>query len=267
MKKIVSLALVSGLLFSSGPNAHSSGNLQASYLTKLKASLKSSAKYYAGSQGFAVGTRIFTTNSAGISEQVKRVKTVCTLYDYSIKNKIPTGKASQDAAAAIFEVEIDYIESILDNGGTYADVTDFEFVQTTALSVGVGVYCKKHSSKVKTTLIPLFNKLLDNYLMGGGSSIMDQPAADFFNSGSALVTLNQVWRISLNGTNGPKSLGEVTDEIYLYLGRALGRRANEQDITVGFQPGNSMFTFFNRLVNDRDAYESIKERLIYNARN
>ena len=71
----------------------------------------------------------------------------------------------------------------------------------------------------------------------------------------------------MNGSNGPKTLREVTDEIYLYLGRSLGRDANEQDITIGFQPGNSMYTFFNRLVIDRDAYNAIKERLIYNARN
>ena len=267
MKKIVSMAIVTGLLFSSAPNGHSATNLQSSYLTKLKATLKASAKYYSGSQGFEVGTRIFTTNSAGISEQVNRIKTVCKLYDYSIKNKISTTKASQDAASTIFEVELESIEAILNDGGTYSDVTDYEFVQTTALSVGVGVYCKSHASKVKNTLIPLFNKFLDNYLMGGGSSILDESAADFFNPGSALVTLNQVWRISLNGSNGPKTLREVTDEIYLYLGRALGGRANEQDITVGFQPGNSMYTFFNRLVNDGDAYEAIKERLIYNARN
>ncbi len=267
MKKVITAVLIAGLLFSSGPSAYSSTNLQTSYLSKLKASLKASAKNYSGSQGFEVGKKIFTTNPVGISQQVNRIKTLCTLYDYSVKNKISISKASQDAAAAILEVEIESIDTILNDGGNYTDVKDYEFVQTTSLSVGVGVYCKKHSSKVKTTLIPLFNEYLDDYLMGGGGSILDQPAADFFNPGSALVTLNQVWRISLNGANGPKSLREVTDEIYLYLGRALGRRANEQDITVGFQPGNSMYTFFNRLVNDVDAYESIKERLIYNARN
>jgi hypothetical protein len=267
MRKIVSMSLVAGLLLSSGPSASSSTNLQTSYLTKLKASLKASAKYYADSQGFEVGKRIFTTNPAGISEQINRIRTVCKLYDYSVKNKISSNKASQDAASTIFEVELESIDTILNDGGTYSDVTDYEFVQTSALSVGVSVYCKSHLTKVKMSLIPLFNKFLDNYLAGGSSSVLDQPAADFFNPGSALVTLNQVWRISLNGSNGPKTLREVTDEIYSYLGRALGRRANEQDITVGFQSGNSMHTFFTRLVNDADAYESIKERLIYNARN
>lgn len=96
-------------------------------------------------------------------------------------------------------------------------------------------------------------------------AILNRPAADFFIPGSALVTLQQVWGISLNSASGPKTFREVADEIYLYLSRSVGRKVSQNDLEVSFQYGNSMQSFFSRLIENTWAYQAMKERLIYNA--
>ena len=95
--------------------------------------------------------------------------------------------------------------------------------------------------------------------------ILDKPAADFFNSGTALVTLQQVWGIRLNDDSGPKSLRLVTDEIYKYLCRSVGGKVSQSDLEISFQPGNSMNSFFSRLIFDAAVYQVVKNRLIFNA--
>jgi hypothetical protein len=249
------------------PNAYSAVSLKTTYISKLKASLKVSwAQKYMGSEGFQIGNKFHLTNSAVIDEQIKQIKLVCALFDAGLKEKKSSSFIAKGAAAAILSVESSVIDVLFNEGSDEEFIEDFEFVKTSAISVGVGVYCKKYSTPVKNVLVPEYKRLLIDYLYTN-VSILDEPAADHFVTGSALVTLTQVWRISLNGPNGPKSLREVTDEIYEYLASALGRYPNEQDITVGFQPGNSMHSIFTRLVYDQEAYDAIKQRLIYNANN
>ena len=96
--------------------------------------------------------------------------------------------------------------------------------------------------------------------------VLDKPAANYFVPGTSLVTLQQVWGISLNNDSGPKSLRLVTDEIYQYLCRSIGDKVTEDDLGISFQPGNSMYSFFSRLIDNASVYEVIKNRLIYNAR-
>jgi len=95
--------------------------------------------------------------------------------------------------------------------------------------------------------------------------ILDQPAANFFIRGTALSTLQQVWGISLNSASGPKTFRQVADEIYLYLSRSVGGKVTQSDLEIGFQPGNSMYSFFSRLIYDVSAYQIMKDRLIYNS--
>jgi hypothetical protein len=95
--------------------------------------------------------------------------------------------------------------------------------------------------------------------------VLDKPAANFFVPGTALVTLQQVWGISLNDANGPKNLRNVTDEIYLYLCRSVGRKVSQTDLEISFQPGNSMYSFFTRLIDNVAVYQVVKNRLIFNA--
>lgn len=95
--------------------------------------------------------------------------------------------------------------------------------------------------------------------------ILNRPAADFFIPGSAMVTLQQVWGITLNSASGPKTFRQVADEIYLYLCRSVGRKVTQNDLEVGFQYGNSMQSFFSRLIDNVWAYQAMKDRLIFNA--
>ena len=96
-------------------------------------------------------------------------------------------------------------------------------------------------------------------------AILNQPAANFFIRGTALSTLQQVWGISLNSASGPKTFRQVADEIYLYLCRSVGGKVTQSDLEIGFQPGNSMYSFFSRLIYDVSAYQIMKDRLIYNS--
>lgn len=265
--RLISGIVLVSLFLTLTPNAHSAVSLKTTYISKLKASLKVSwAQKYMGSEGFQIGNKFHLTNSAVIDEQIKQIKLVCALFDAGLKEKKSSSFIAKGAAAAILSVESSVIDVLFNEGSDEEFIEDFEFVKTSAILVGVGVFCKKHSTPVKNILVPEYKRLLIDYLYTS-VSVLDDPAADHFVTGSALVTLTQVWRISLNGSNGPKSLREVTDEIYDYLARALGRYPNEQDITVGFQPGNSMHSIFTRLVSNQEAYDAIKERLIYNANN
>ena len=96
-------------------------------------------------------------------------------------------------------------------------------------------------------------------------AFLNQPAADYFIPGSALTTLQQLWGISLNGASGPKTFGQVADEIYLYLNRSVGGNLSANDLEISFQYGNSMQVFFSRLIENVWAYQAMKDRLIYNA--
>ena len=96
-------------------------------------------------------------------------------------------------------------------------------------------------------------------------AFLNQPAADYFIPGTALVTLQQVWGISLNGASGPKTFSQVADEIYLYLNRSAGGNLSVNDLEISFQYGNSMQMFFSRLIDNVWAYQAMKDRLIYNA--
>ena len=265
MKRIVSVVITTVLFLLMTPNSHAAPTLQSSYLSKLTASLKVSwSQKYMGSEGFALGNRTFLKNPAAITEQVRRIKLACGAFDSATKLKKSSVTAANEAALGLFGVEAPIIDLLIEDGKDEQFIFDYEFVQTTALTTGVGVYCKKHLSRTKSNLVPKFNSYLKTYLENSmGSSVLDEPAANLFVTGSALVTLTQVWRISLNGTNGPKTLREVTDDIYNYLTRAIGSYPTEQDIVIGFQPGNSMHSLFSRLVYDQEVYDAIIDRLIY----
>jgi hypothetical protein len=95
--------------------------------------------------------------------------------------------------------------------------------------------------------------------------ILNQPAANFLIPGTALVTLQQVWGVNINSASGPKTLGQVADEIYLYLCRTVGGKVTQSDLEIGFQYGNSMQSFFSRLIDNVWAYQAMKDRLIFNS--
>jgi hypothetical protein len=269
MKKIVSVLITAALFLLMTPISNAAPSLQSTYLSKLTAALKVSwAQKYMGSDGFALGNKTFLKNPAAITEQVRRIKLACGAFDSATKLKKSTITAANEAALGLFGVEAPIIDLLIEDGKDEKFIFDYEFVQTSALTTGVSVYCKKHLARTKSNLVPKFNSYLEIYLEKSmSSSVLDEPAANLFVNGSALVTLTQVWRISLNGVNGPKTLREVTDEIYDYLTQALGSYPTERDLVIGFQPGNSMHSIFSRLVYDQEVYDAIRERLIYIANN
>lgn len=92
-------------------------------------------------------------------------------------------------------------------------------------------------------------------------SIYDQDAANFISPGDAAITLSQVWGVNLNDENGPISLGDLADATFLYSLRTVSN-PNPDDIKIAFQPGNSMHSFFTRLLNDERALLAIEQRWI-----
>lgn len=92
------------------------------------------------------------------------------------------------------------------------------------------------------------------------------PAANYFVTGSGLITLQQVWGVQINGTNGPKSIYQVSKEIYVYLNRQVGGNLTENDLLISFQPGNSMYSFFSRLVNSNESFQLMKDLLVAQVR-
>jgi hypothetical protein len=95
------------------------------------------------------------------------------------------------------------------------------------------------------------------------TSILDEDAYQFVNSGEALVTLQNLWGISLSDASGYITLRELTDYSFDYLQRSVGGAVTKENITVGFEPGNSLNSFFSRLFNDLDAYYAVMERMLY----
>ena len=109
--------------------------------------------------------------------------------------------------------------------------------------------------------------------VGGGSSglnifgnrALSQPAVNYILPGDASVTLQQVWGVELNGSNGPVSLREMADQAFDYTSYSVGGGITKSDVEIAFQPGNSMYTFFNRLLSSQQAIDAVKEHWISRA--
>ena len=95
-----------------------------------------------------------------------------------------------------------------------------------------------------------------------GDSRMSQSASSQFTTGEALITLTQVWDIPLSDSNGPRTLEEVTKDIYSYLSQSVGGPLSKQDIEIAFEPGNTLDSFFSRLTIDDGVKSSIKSKLL-----
>lgn len=96
-------------------------------------------------------------------------------------------------------------------------------------------------------------------------AILNQSAANFFIPGTSLITLQNVWGIKLNDAYGPKTFRQVADEIYIYLTRSIGHRPSQSELEISFQYGNSMQSFFSRLIDNTFAFQAMKDRLIFNS--
>lgn len=106
--------------------------------------------------------------------------------------------------------------------------------------------------------------------IGGGSSVLNifgnstlnQSAANYILPGEASVTLQQVWGVELNGPNGPVSLRDMANQAFDYISYSAGGGITKSDVEIAFQPGNSMYSFFNRLLSSQKAIDAVKEQWI-----
>lgn len=93
-----------------------------------------------------------------------------------------------------------------------------------------------------------------------GSNALSKPAVEYIVPGEAAQTLQQVWGVELNDADGPVSLLEMADQAFSYISGSVGGGVTKSDVEISFQPGNSMHTFFNRLLNSSNAVKAVKER-------
>jgi ribosomal protein L37E len=111
--------------------------------------------------------------------------------------------------------------------------------------------------------------LLLIYLFAGGSGLsifgngaLNRPAVDYIITGEASQTLQQVWGVDLNTSTGPVTLQDMADQAFAYTSRSVGGGLTKSEVEIAFQPGNSMHSFFNRLLNSQDAIDAVRKRWI-----
>lgn len=98
-----------------------------------------------------------------------------------------------------------------------------------------------------------------------GNSTLSQPAANYILPGNASITLQQVWGVELNGSGGPVTLRDMADQAFDYNSYVVGGGITKSDVEIAFQPGNSMYTFFNRLLSSQQAIDAVKEQWLSRA--
>ena len=100
-----------------------------------------------------------------------------------------------------------------------------------------------------------------------GNGALNRPAVDYIMPGEASQTLQQVWGVDLNTSSGPVTLQEMADQAFNYTSRSVGGGITKSEVEIAFQPGNSMYSFFNRLLNSQDAIDAVRDRWISLASN
>lgn len=94
-----------------------------------------------------------------------------------------------------------------------------------------------------------------------GNPILNEPAQSHMRA-SGINSLLAVWGIPLNDGNGPRSLGDVSDDILDYLSaNASGSgELTKDDIRTSLQPGNSLNSIVYRLYNSQEAIDAVVDR-------
>jgi hypothetical protein len=92
-------------------------------------------------------------------------------------------------------------------------------------------------------------------------SLFDQPAQRYLLA-SGINSLLAVWGIPLNDGNGPRTLGEVSDDILEYLvANASGSGdLTQEDLLLSLQPGNSVNSMIYRLFDNQEVIDAVVQR-------
>jgi len=100
-------------------------------------------------------------------------------------------------------------------------------------------------------------------MIGIGNSILNQPASNYVQTGEALLTIENVWGISLSNQSGEITLGELTDQMFNYLQNSTGGGAITKDqMSIALEPGNSVHSILHRLFVDPAAISAVQNRLL-----
>ncbi len=92
-------------------------------------------------------------------------------------------------------------------------------------------------------------------------SLFDQPAQEYLLA-SGINTLLAVWGIPVNDSNGPRTLGEVSDDILEYLNANASGAGDitQEDLLIALQPGNSVNSMIYRLFDDQEVIDAVVQR-------
>ena len=93
------------------------------------------------------------------------------------------------------------------------------------------------------------------------NSIFDQPAQSYMLA-SGINSLLAVWGIPLNDENGPRTLGDVSDDILYYLNANAGGSGDitQDDLLLSLQPGNSLNSMVYRLFISEEVISAVVDR-------
>lgn len=98
------------------------------------------------------------------------------------------------------------------------------------------------------------------------SNIFDKPAQSYMIPSGINGTI-AIWGISLDNENGPRTLGEVSDDILNYLKASADRSGGpvtKDDLLISLQPGNSLNSVVNRLFISADVIDAVTKRWMSN---
>ena len=92
-------------------------------------------------------------------------------------------------------------------------------------------------------------------------SIFDQPAQSYMLA-SGINSLLAVWGIPLDDENGPRTLGDVSDDILYYLNANAGGSGDitQDDLLLSLQPGNSLNSMVYRLFVSEEVISAVVDR-------
>lgn len=146
------------------------------------------------------------------------------------------------------------------NQYTSKDFSTFKFLLFLVALLGViwlyVSYTQNDNSETPSTNISQEDKQSSE-----SRSIFDRPAQQFLRP-SGINSLIAVWNIPLNDGNGPRSLGEVSDDILIYL-NSNARTSGEptrSDLLISLQPGNSLHSITSRLFTSDDVIKQVTQR-------
>jgi hypothetical protein len=96
-----------------------------------------------------------------------------------------------------------------------------------------------------------------------GSPVMNQSAQSVMSPSGINSTIG-TWGISLSDSSGPRSLGDVVEDMWYYLNANASGSGDitKEDMEIALQPGNSVYNILQRLFVDQQTIDAVAARLV-----